>query len=110
MSKRFRSKPPGVAPFKSAHRLQQHVQKNALATLDAREWDADWQERWVTFVDLIAFAARSLRSRDVVLNNIVRFDRASAMARVAVPEVKVFRFSDSTFGVSEHFGSALAFG
>jgi len=96
--------------FTSVGRLREYVRLNKLGDVDSREWHAEWKERWVVFVDLIAFASRSVRSRDVVLNNILRFDRASTIARDAVPNVRVFRFSDSTFGIADEFNAALAFG
>ena len=105
-----RSNRPSAADNpKSAGHFKEYIRQNKLGDVDAREWHAEWRERWVVFVDLIAFAARSMRSRDVVLNNIVRFDRASAIARDFVPGVRTFRFSDSTFGVADEFNTVVAF-
>jgi hypothetical protein len=93
----------------SARGLIEYIRRRKLGEVDSRDWHAEWKERWVVFVDLIAFANRSVRSRDVVLNNILRFDRASQIAREAVPTVKMFRFSDSTFAVAHEFTAALSF-
>lgn len=101
---------PDAPCFSSALRLKEYMQKHNLCDVDARDWNAEWKERWVVFVDLIAFSSRSMRSRDVVLNNIIRFDHASSLAKNVIPNVRVFRFSDSTFGVADEYNSALAFG
>jgi len=90
--------------------LIQFIHDNQLGSVDSREWRGEWQNRWVVFADLIAFAARAKRSKSVVLNNIIRFDRASSLTKTAFPNVRIHRFSDSTFGISDSFGEALGFG
>jgi hypothetical protein len=95
--------------FHSHAKLVEHLMNTGLHHADAGQWTADWKERWVVFADLIAFASRSRRSRQVVLNNIVRFDRASSLAKSIVPAARIFRFSDSTFAVLENFEQAVAF-
>jgi hypothetical protein len=105
-----RANDPDTTSIHSFLRLKEYVQQNRLGEVDSREWRPEWRERWVVFADLIAFAVRSKRSRDVVLNNIIRFDRASAIARKAIPKVRVFRFSDSTFSVADDFTAALSYG
>jgi hypothetical protein len=89
--------------------LLKYVTRNNLGEVDSREWHADWAEEWVVYGDLIAFGARAKRSPDVILNNIVRFDRASNLARAAYPSVRAYRFSDSTFAVSDSLADALGF-
>lgn len=104
------AKPSSERPtFKSIRSLIEYVRQAGIGRVDSRQWHTEWKERWVAFVDLIAFASRSVQSRDVVLNNIIRFDRASTIARDTVPTVKVFRFSDSTFAVADDFSSVFAF-
>jgi hypothetical protein len=98
-----------VVLAKSHKALVAKLKLTGTERVDAREWNTDWAERWVVFADLIAFASRAERSPDVVLNNIVRFARASHIAEQAVPVVRTFRFSDSTFAIADHFEQALAF-
>lgn len=87
----------------------QQLEHERLFEVDSREWREDWRESWVVFADLVAFAERNLISRDIVLNNIVRFDRASAWARTACDVDRVYRFSDSTFALTKTLGVALQF-
>lgn len=94
---------------KSHTQLIENLKIAGIERVDARDWNTEWAERWIVFADLIAFASRSVRSPDVVLNNIVRFARASNIAEQANPAVKTFRFSDSTFAVAEGFEQALSF-
>jgi hypothetical protein len=89
--------------------MAKHITDKRLTYVDSREWKQDWGDRWVAYADLIAFAARTKRSEQVVLNNIVRFDRATRLVASQFPRVRVFRFSDSTFAVADDFHSALAF-
>jgi hypothetical protein len=90
--------------------LTQHIAKKKLGFVDSRDWREDWADRWVTYADLIAFASRALRSETVVLNNIVRFDRASTLVAREFPNVAVRRFSDATFAVAQTFHEAMAVG
>lgn len=101
---------PSPPHFRSAKALLDHIAKKKLGTLNPKDWQEQWADRWVVYADLIAFAARSLRSEQVVLNNIVRFDRASKLVSEQLPQVAVRRFSDATFAVADTFGDALAFG
>jgi hypothetical protein len=105
------SKKPSITPshFKSADALANHVQATGLGIIDSREWEEEWGNRWVVYADLVAFASRSMRSEPVVLNNIVRFDRASHLASAQFPSISVRRFSDATFAIAESFPLALGF-
>lgn len=89
----------------------ERVRKEGLGEVDSRDWQGDWHNQWVVFADLIGFGDRSVRSEHVVLNNIVRFDRASKVVRDLFPHdiIRTYRFSDSTFGVAKDFSAALAF-
>lgn len=79
---------PRVLPhLRSLRALTSHISASRLGVLDAREWEEDWGERWVAFADLIAFASRAMQSDSVVLNNIVRFDRAAQTIAEAFPSL-----------------------
>jgi hypothetical protein len=93
----------------SVSSLASRIQREKLGHVDARLWKEEWHDGWVMFADLLAFGARAKRSESVVLNNIIRFDRASEIVAGWFPEVRVRRFSDSTFAVSSTFHGAFAF-
>lgn len=101
---------PPRSPLRSFPALVDHIKSEQLGRVDSREWKEEWAERWVVYADLVAFASRSLRSETVVLNNILRFDRASTLVAGQFPRVEVRRFSDATCAVSASFHEALAFG
>lgn len=98
-----------VLKIKTNSALVNYIDSKRLGEVDSKEWKSEWADRWVVFADLIAFAARAVRSPDVVLNNIIRFDRASNIAFSAYPSVRQHRFSDATFGVANTFHDALGF-
>ena len=106
MAKKAKTSP---AHFESADALVDHVRNTGLGIIDSRDWEAEWADRWVVYADLVAFASRSMRSEPVVLNNIVRFDRASQLASAGFPSMSIRRFSDATFAVAESFPLALGF-
>lgn len=98
-----------IGEVKSSRDLVTFVNDNKLGKVDSREWTSEWDTRWVVYADLIAFAERAKRSSDVVLNNIVRFDRASNLVKMRFPNVEMYRFSDATFGIASTFYDALSF-
>lgn len=100
---------PPVPHFRSADSLATHVAASRLGFIDSREWHEEWADRWVVYADLVAFAARALRSESVILNNILRFDRASQLAADQFPVVATRRFSDATFAIADTFHQALGF-
>ena len=79
--------------LKSVERLSSFIEENKLGRIDSREWKQEWGDGWVAYADLIGFAARAMRSDDVVLNNIVRFDRACQIVAEQFSEVQLRRFS-----------------
>jgi len=95
--------------FASISSLSRHISEEGLGFVDDRSWKEEWSDRWVVFADLLAFGDRATRSRAVVLNNIIRFDRASSLVAAAMPSVLTQRFSDSTFAITETLHSAIAF-
>lgn len=96
--------------FRSFPDLVTHITSENLGHVDSREWKEEWSDRWVVYADLVAFASRALRSEMVVLNNILRFDRASTLVAAQFPATAVRRFSDATLAVAQTFHEALAFG
>lgn len=105
-----RKDPLTVPHFRSFPALAAHITTAKLGRVDSREWREEWAERWVVYADLVAFASRALRSETVVLNNIIRFDRASTLVTERFPNVTVRRFSDATFAIAATFHQAVAFG
>ena len=101
---------PQPPHFRSSTALTEHIASRRLGIINSREWKEEWAQRWVVYADLVAFASRALRSESVVLNNIVRFDRASTLVAAEFPEIAVRRFSDATFAVAGSFHQAMAFG
>jgi hypothetical protein len=95
--------------FRSSASLAEHIAQTGLGIIDAREWHEEWADRWVVYADLVAFASRTMRSEPVVLNNIVRFDRASQLAAEQFATLAVRRFSDATFAIADTFAEALGF-
>ena len=100
---------PQPPHFRSSTALTEHIASRRWDH-QLREWKEEWAQRWVVYADLVAFASRALRSESVVLNNIVRFDRASTLVAAEFPEIAVRRFSDATFAVAGSFHQAMAFG
>lgn len=95
--------------IKSNKGLVDYIDSKKLGEVDSTEWRSEWADRWVVYADLLAFSTRADRSPDVVLNNIIRFDRASNIAFSAYPSVRKYRFSDATFGIASSFHNALGF-
>lgn len=100
---------PAEPAIRSVRQLADHFRDQQLTHVDSRQWREDWRPTWVVFADLIAFQARNRLSSDVVLNNIVRFDRASAWARSVSRVDRVYRFSDSSYALCSTLDGALSF-
>ncbi|MGE3517512.1 MAG: hypothetical protein AB7J63_01035 [Vicinamibacterales bacterium] len=98
-----------ASDFKNLETLANHIDDSRQSYVDNREWTESWGDRWVVYADLIAFASRAKRSEAVVLNNIVRFDRASTLAAEQFPQVQIRRFSDASFAIAERFCAGLGF-
>lgn len=95
--------------LRSLQQLSSFVEKAQLGRINSREWKEQWADRWVAYADLVAFAARAIRSDAVVLNNIVRFDRACQIVAAEFPRVRLHRFSDATFAIANTFSEAIGF-
>jgi hypothetical protein len=104
-------KPRTLVPehLKSTEKLSSFIEEKKLGRIDSREWKQEWNDGWVAYADLIGFAARAMRSDNVVLNNIVRFDRACQIVAEQFPEIRLRRFSDATFAISSTFSEVLGF-
>jgi hypothetical protein len=98
-----------AAHLRSLETLAAFVEEKNLGRVDPREWKEEWRDGWVVYADLVAFAARAMRSDVVVLNNIVRFDRACQIAAAEFPAIRLRRFSDATFAISNAFSEAIGF-
>src|SRR5579859_48909 len=99
-----------VAPhLRSLQKLSSFIEEKRLGRVDSRERKEEWADRWVAYADLVAFAARAIRSDVVVLNNIVRFDRACQIVAAEFPRVRLHRFSDATFAIANTFSEAIGF-
>lgn len=95
--------------LKSVEKLSLFIEERKLGRIDSREWKQEWRDGWVAYADLIGFAARAMRSDNVVLNNIVRFDRACKIVAEQFPGILLRRFSDATFAISSTFPEVLGF-
>jgi hypothetical protein len=95
--------------LRSLKKLSSFIEEKQLGRLDSREWKEEWADRWVAYADLIAFAPRAIRSDVVVLNNIVRFDRACQIVAAEFQKVRLHRFSDATFAIANTFSEAIGF-
>lgn len=82
------------------------ISKNQ-AIVNASEWADDWQEQYVIFVDLIAFAQRCLLSTGITLNNIVRFHRAVSSALDGMEDLTKFQFTDACYILTKDAKTAL---
>lgn len=82
------------------------ISKNK-AIVNASEWADDWQEYYVIFADLIAFAQRCLLSTGITLNNIVRFHRAIDDALSGIEEITKYQFKDACYILTKDSKTAL---
>lgn len=77
------------------------------AIVNASEWVEDWQEYYVIFADLIAFAQRCLLSTGITLNNIVRFHRAIDDALNGIDGLTKYQFTDACYILTKDPKTAL---
>ncbi len=90
-------------------RLVKRLKANGHHNVDSRNWREHWSDNWVVYADLIAFAARSTRSKHVVVNNIVRFHRSVSEAHKEAKHARLFQFTDAAFLVTPRLQAALSF-
>lgn len=91
--------------------LLAHLRTEKYHYVDARLWQSDWSSAWVSFSDIIGFAARSSQSEEVAVNIIVRFHRCVSAARKVCEEadLRLFQFTDAAFAVSSDLLSLVKF-
>lgn len=77
------------------------VQAGGLDVVDAREWEGNWGNRWVAFIDLIGIAERSRVSPAATVNLMVRFHRAITSTGLDHPTVRLLRFTDAAYAVAD---------
>lgn len=79
--------------------------------VDERLWQGDWTISWVSYSDVIGFAARCTRSEPAAVNTIVRFHRSVASARAACKstDLRLFQFTDATFALTSSLAAMLRF-
>jgi hypothetical protein len=75
--------------------------------VNADEWRDIWEEKWIIFADLIAFAERCLDSETVTLNNIVQFHRAVSNSVENFPKCTKYQFTDASFILTDNVNNAL---
>lgn len=75
--------------------------------IDSAEWEDDWDNHFVIFVDLIAFANRCLISTGVTLNNIIRFHRAVNEALDGLDDIKKYQFTDACYILTKDAKTSL---
>lgn len=71
------------------------------------DWTDDWEEHYVIFADLIAFAQRCMISTGITLNNIIRFHRAVNDAIYGLENVTKYQFTDACYILTKDPKTAL---
>lgn len=82
------------------------ISKNG-SIVNATDWNDDWDEYYVIFADLIAFAHRCTFSKGVTLNNIVRFHRAISDALSGIDNILKYQFTDACYILTKDSKTAL---
>ncbi len=75
--------------------------------VNSQEWDENWDEYYVIFADLIAFAHRCTFSKGVTLNNIIRFHRAITDALMGIENIIKYQFTDACYILAKDAKTAL---
>jgi len=75
--------------------------------VNSDEWADEWEEYWVIFIDLIAFANRCLISPGITLNNIIRFHRAVSDALTDIDDIIKYQFTDACYVLTKDTKTAL---
>lgn len=85
----------------------EQIEKDGLSIVIASEWKDNWEEHYVVFADLIAFAHRCILSSGITVNNIVRFHRAINDALLGIKGISKYQFTDACYVVTKNPKSAL---
>ncbi|MCL6273296.1 hypothetical protein M3P19_04705 [Muricauda sp. 2012CJ35-5] len=83
------------------------VKSEGLSIVNASEWSDHWDDHYVIFADLIAFANRCILSSGITVNNLVRFHRAISDALEGIDDIVKYQFTDACFIVTKNVKSAL---
>lgn len=76
-------------------------------SVNLTDWSEDWEEYYVIFADLIAFAHRCMISTGITLNNIVRFHRAINAALDGMEGIIKYQFTDACYILAKDPKTAL---
>lgn len=76
-------------------------------TIKFSDWEDNWEENYVIFIDLIAFASRCILSPSITLNNIVRFHRAINNALQGIDNISKYQFTDACYIITKDPKTAL---
>lgn len=80
---------------------------NERLFVNSTEWNDDWEEHYVIFADLIAFAHRCMISTGITLNNIIRFHRAVNDALEGIDGIIKYQFTDACYILAKDPKTAL---
>lgn len=83
------------------------VSKEGVSIVNASDWDENWNEHYIIFADLIAFANRCMLSSGITVNNLVRFHRAVNDALLGIDDIVKYQFTDACYIVTKNPKSAL---
>lgn len=75
--------------------------------IKSSDWEDNWEESYVVFADLIAFAHRCMISTGITLNNIVRFHHAVNTALDGLDGITKYQFTDACYILTKDSKTAL---
>lgn len=78
-----------------------------VLSVNSTEWNNNWEEYYVIFADLIAFAQRCMISPGITLNNIVRFHRAINESINGIDDIIKYQFTDASYILAKDPKTAL---
>lgn len=80
---------------------------NDKLSVNSTDWVDNWEEYYVIFADLIAFANRCMISNGITLNNIIRFHRAINDALMGLDDLIKYQFTDACYILTKDPKTAL---
>lgn len=84
-----------------------HLTNNSENIVNGENWNERWEDRYVVFADLIAFAQRCMLSTGITMNNIIRFHRAINSAVKDIENISKYQFTDACYIVAQDAKTAL---
>lgn len=87
--------------------VAEKIKEDGASIVNATEWSEHWDDHYVIFADLIAFAQRCALSPGITVNNIVRFHRAINDALAGVSDIVKYQFTDACYIITKNPKSAL---